>query len=126
MKAIYFDNPAMGTQNSHNRFKENCINEEQKTEESSNKASSQVVRKESIPENASNSSTIRNGSSFIGFDWSTVMEEDTPEMSLKEAILDKIDLKTLEKGTKKYQMYLDTISGSSQGLKYLKDFDESI
>ena len=71
MKAIYFDNPAMNTQNSYNRFQENHINEEQKTEKFPSKNSNQVVQKESIPENVSNSSTIRNGSSFIGFDWST-------------------------------------------------------
>ena len=127
MKSIHFDNPTMNIQNSYNRFKENHISEEQKTEEFSSKTGSQIIRKKSIPENVNNNPTIKNGSSFIGFDWSTVMDEDTLEMSLKEAILGNSLEDTKNKlSVEKFNQYLKTLDSQSEGLISSGNFDKFV
>lgn len=127
MKSICFDNQVTNIQNSHNRFKENHISEEQKTEESSSKVSSQVVQKESIPKNASNEPIIKNSSSFIRFDWSAVMDEDIPEVSLKEAILGNSLEDTKNKlSAEKFNQYLKTLDSQSRGLVNSGNFDKFV
>ena len=116
MKAIGFGNPAMNTQNSHNRFQENHINEEQKTKESSNKASSQVVRKNYWDE-------------IVNY-WDEIVEEQqTSSFDLKNVLLGEIsnlNQETLRQkmGEKEYNMYLKTLDSQSEGLISSGNFDK--